>query len=566
MADAQGACEQGEQLKNVLFGACIAAATLCVVAPAHAGVSEDFRECDGLKKPKGSDDGMRGVATFPAYSFGDVGAPSRTLAACNRALESGKLLPEQNLRRAHILRARAAAKLELSDVAGAMVDLDGAESAGKTYAADPSYDRSMGVSLSLLRSIAYNDLGNKAESLALAEASASKRPFAVEVQWAATTLRSANGESRADPAIWSNILKLDPASRTLHSQMSQKPDDLAAIAKDAGVPTVVFAKAPPLQTLLVDGAHIARITDEWGAPISKAMTTAYALAANGKSDAARAWVNAARVALEAASSLDSANGGEKNANTVDNVYAPLLQIVRASNFDPMVKLIDARIAVTEGRLPEAAGLIKDMQLRSTPVTEEFYASYATARAASGAGITELPPLIPAGERGPVKLASLGRKLLISPESKRKQIDYEKSRPNVVGALVGAAFSLGTSLLGGIDRTAGFRSTPNTDGSIKVEYTGNTTSGPVVQEMTLLRAAEVATEAGKTHFQIINRRDYQRYLTQTMYGVETERTLTGYKTELDIRILNDGDDVTNAFKAEEIINALGPVYYESKAQA
>ena len=49
--------------------------------PAYAGVSEDFSECDGLKKPKSSDDGMRGEVTFPSYRFGGRDAPSQTLAA-----------------------------------------------------------------------------------------------------------------------------------------------------------------------------------------------------------------------------------------------------------------------------------------------------------------------------------------------------------------------------------------------------------------------------------------------------------------------------------------------------
>ncbi|MGR4892509.1 hypothetical protein ACIPPQ_15875 [Sphingopyxis sp. LARHCG72] len=90
---------------NAIFArAGLAALALGIAVPAHAGVSEDFSECDGLKKPKSSDDGVRGEATFPSYRFGGRDAPSQTLAACNRVLESGKLLPEQTLRRAHVLR------------------------------------------------------------------------------------------------------------------------------------------------------------------------------------------------------------------------------------------------------------------------------------------------------------------------------------------------------------------------------------------------------------------------------------------------------------------------------
>ena len=95
---------------NAIFArAGLVALALGITVSAHAGVSEDFSECDGLKKPKSSDDGMRGEATFPLPLQWSRCAQPATLAACDRVL-SGKLLPEQTLRRAHVMRARAAAK------------------------------------------------------------------------------------------------------------------------------------------------------------------------------------------------------------------------------------------------------------------------------------------------------------------------------------------------------------------------------------------------------------------------------------------------------------------------
>jgi len=108
------------------------------------------------------------------------------------------------------MRARAAAKLELGDVEGALADLDSADAAGKQYAGDYSYDRSMGISISLLRAIALGEKGEKATSLALAEAAAVKRPYAMQLQWAATMLRSANADNPNDEAIWRDLLRIDP--------------------------------------------------------------------------------------------------------------------------------------------------------------------------------------------------------------------------------------------------------------------------------------------------------------------------------------------------------------------
>lgn len=545
---------------NAIFvRAGLAALALGGAVPAHAGVSEDFSECDGLKKPKSSDDGMRGEATFPSYRFGGGDAPSQTLAACNRVLESGKLLPEQTLRRAHVMRARAAAKLELGDAAGALADLDAAQEAGKAYAGDFFYDRSMGVSLDLLRALALNEAGERKAALALAEAAAAKRTYALEIQRVAGMLRAANGDKPADPTIWQSLARIDPATRGIFSQLAPQPGNLAELAASAGMPSVTLPQAPSLNAIMTNGGNIARLLSEWSAPVNAAMTKAYALAAHGQPEAARAWVEATRAALDATGPAGNSQGEEGKQAPTD-IVTLLVKMARAEHFEPLANLVDARIAIAEGRLADAATALQGKQLRATPVTEEFYAAYAAARPAGAVGAPDLPALGPAAKRGPSRLSGMADNLLIRPESQRKLIDYEKSRPNILGALVGAAFSMGTTLLGGIDRTAGFRSTANEDGSIKVEYTGNTTSGAVVQEMTLLRAAELTREAGKSHFHVVGRNDYQRYLTQTMNGVPMNRTLTGYKTELTIRLLGEGK--ADALDAVAVIDALGPVYYES----
>lgn len=119
---------------------------------------------------------------------------------------------------------------------------------------------------------------------------------------------------------------------------------------------------------------------------------------------------------------------------------------------------------------------------------------------------------------------------------------------------------------GISRTDGFRSTPNADGTVMVEFIGNTPSQTLVQEMTLLRAAEVVKAAGKPAFVIVKRNDYMRRLVQTQYGREISSTPTGYKTELTIRAVDKGVDPARALDATGVIDALGPLYYEEKKPA
>lgn len=119
--------------------------------------------------------------------------------------------------------------------------------------------------------------------------------------------------------------------------------------------------------------------------------------------------------------------------------------------------------------------------------------------------------------------------------------------------------MGFSLLGGFERTKGFQSETLENGLIKVEYNGQTTSAPMVQEMTLLRAAEIAREQGHSFFLVHSRRDYGVY-----WGTSWERTLTGYKTVFEIELLDEANASDEALDAVAVIDTLGPIYYSDEA--
>ena len=541
-------------MKKSFAGLGLASLALAIAAPAQSGTSDDFAGCDGLKKPKRSDDGMRGEASISSWRFGNMSNPQKTIDSCNRALESGKLRPEQTLRRTHVMRARGAAKLELGDREGALADFLAAEKAGAEYAGDFFYQRSMVVSLDLLKAIVLNDTGKREEALALADKALATRPYALAVQRVATMLRAGNDETPADSEIWRQLGQIDPATRGLSGNLAQSAEDLASLAASAGEPSVTMPEAPSMQTIMQNGGNATAPIGQYATPIAMAMKTAYALAANGDAEAARGWVDAARAAV---APIKPTEDGKKKNVSLTNM---LTDLAKTSVFQPMEAMVDARIAVSEGRFVDAAAALEGKKLRSAAVTDELYAAYAAAAEAAGGDARELPPLGEKLERKAPKLAQLADSLLMRPEAERKLIDYQKSRPNILGALVGGAFSLGTSLLGGIPRTAGFEETENEDGSVKVEYTGNTTSGAVVQEMTLLRAAEVAQAAGKSHFHNTGRQDFQRYMTMTQYGIEQSRTLTGYQTDMTIRLLDSAEGEVHAIEAVGIIDALGPIYY------
>ncbi|MBK9004622.1 MAG: hypothetical protein IPM41_12410 [Sphingomonadales bacterium] len=67
-----------------------------------------------------------------------------------------------------------------------------------------------------------------------------KRPYAMQLQWAATMLRSANADNPNDEAIWRDLLRIDPSARAAYAKMAMTPDDLATLAASAGIPAVTL--------------------------------------------------------------------------------------------------------------------------------------------------------------------------------------------------------------------------------------------------------------------------------------------------------------------------------------
>lgn len=549
---------------NVTRAAMVALA-IVASSPALAGDSEDFAGCDGLRKPKSKDDGMRGVASQPGYGFGLTSAtsqPAATVAACTRALTGGKLLPTQTLRQAHLLRARAAAKLRLGASAEALADLDQADQAIAGQRGEPFFDRSLGASLDLLRAIALVQKGDSAAALPLANRAAAQRPFAVQVQMAAAMVRESAryGDAAVDPQ-WPALVRLQPelASSLISLETSQGRYDSA----------IAIAGASPQRAQLLSRdeegvdkfAALGRHGDALLAGAGASYDLAYAMATTGDVAGARREMAAARATYRQLTGAPVIPAGVEP----DAKLAPGEPSAVSTLFAPRERLVEARIALAEGRSADAEKLASQPLPFGAPARDLQKAIFAARGDKTTAVITPADADPAAARRQAI--GQLADTVLIAHETPRSVIDYQKSRPNVLAALVGAAFSMGTTLLSGIPKTAGFKETANADGSIVVEYTGSTPSAPMVQEMTLLRAAELARAAKKPGFAIVGRDDYTRYLTQTQYGVQISRTPTGHKTVMTIRLVDTPEAArAQGFEAIEVIDRLAPLYYEDRPKA
>ena len=601
----------------------ICTAALLLAAPALANDKQDFSDCDGRIHPGKQDDGMRGEASVSRFDNLGLGArlspallgavrgiiaDNGRVAACTRALASPRLLPTQVLRKAHLLRARGASHLQSGKVDLALLDLDAAEAALADRAADPFHQRSMGASLKLLRAIALAQQEKWDEAGTLAAAARDVRPYSLRLQNVSAAILSAAPQTAGAASPWGGILRLDPEMSHRALQDEARRGNHAAVLRLAPAVDVKLDFPDP---------QVARAGFSSGYPVAalNAMLSGFAIAnaraATGDLVGAKRFRDAlAEKAADRKAKLEAIRAAtpppltpapltpaplapapvaaaptpatQAAASAAPAVPAPVTpaQVAVANGgppppappSDPIVSMaeqrlrqLDLRIAQIEGRTADAKALALSGSLPMDAGTAEVF--------------TALNAALPVKERLPAidltsstkqaetatrfQLRSLASLALLAPETPRTVIDYNKSRPNILGALVGGALSMGTSLLGGIDRTDGFRSTPQTDGTIKVEYVGNTPSEPLVQEMTLLRAAESARSAGKWGFLIARRADYTRYMVTTQYNVETSRVPTGHKTELFIRYLDEGEDPVRGFNAVGLIDALGPLYYEDK---
>lgn len=521
--------------------------------PALANEKRDFEWCDGLPHPGKQDDGMRGQIGSGALRFAPVAEGQ--LSACTRALASPRLLPTQTLRRAHLLRARAATYLREGNTTAALADLDAAQESTRALANDRFFGRSMGVSFTLLRALARAMNDDAAGAATLARDAMQARPYAVEVQQVGATILQFNRTPGSETP-FAALMRLEPEAGTLALLREAEAGNYAAVVRmRAGVtPDWPNERLAPF-AIAVNAPEAGRLLGT----MLTSLDVAYARAATGDPAGARRDLAEVRTRVAALQPLPSTQGSVQVADPA----AALTGFI-----DARARQIDARIAVAEGRTDAAIAALVAAPMPRNAATVELLTALKTALPADKAALVpDIAPFTAAAAEA--RKATLKRAIpaaLIVPETPRAVIDYDRARPNILGAMVGAALSMGTSLLGGVERTNGFRSTTNADGTVSVEFLGNTPSPSLVQEMTLLRAAEVTRAASKPAFTIVKRQDFSRRLTQTQYGREISSTPTGFKTILTIRYVDPAADPARALDPVRVIDALGPLYYEEKKTA
>ena len=508
----------------------------------RAGVMASKRWLE-LGKEAGALAALRGDRQ--AWTTLPPGASMPPLEACAKALASPDLTPAQWPRRVSLLQAQAAHRLGVGDAPGALRDLDSAAQAVAADAERTEVARSIEVANDFLRGVAYARLAKPADAARYYGKAAAARPWSGRVQTAAETLLAQTpGAVTEQAAVAQRLVLLDVRGRERRARVRFANGDYVGSLADwrrmrpavTDVTTIyvkvayaTFEGLPGFPVKLVDPA--------------RAGAAAIAAALAGDAEQGRTWLTTAQTNNSAIAPM---------AGTLAQLYG---RDKAAAEFPQRLALLDVARAYAARRTDEARALLA--------AAEPLPSDESTVRLAALVRGQAPPVRQPDGQIDPLRL------LVLLPR-------YE-ARAN--GAATGEAL-MGSSVLRGQARrnsyskslgffkAGGFKEKPMADGrGVTIEFIGDTSSALATEEMTLLRAADLAREAGKTAFIVLEKRDYQRTATMTMRGSPIgPATPAGFVTQLDVAFVDPGDlpaglrdDTDRTIAVDAVETVLAPVY-------
>lgn len=553
-------------MRNTLVGIA-AAAVLSAAAgsatPVAAGDGpgpaslEDFRLCDGYGAPSPRGDGMilqasggAMLATYPDEAHGNtlrslVAFGADGIGSCDRALADPTLSAEQWQRRVSLLMARGAHRMASGDLAGAEADLGLAEQAAKDPA-DPFYQRSLALQIGLVKAFLLRQRGDQAGAERAALAIWEQRPYDRETTRSAFIVIGPGGDAALRQRLMERLASLDP---DLLSNLFQQAYDQGRFA-DA---TALFETlAPPpdgkddfapytflLPVNVPETLHWRQTREENA--VLRAGEAAYAYAATGQGDKAKAVLKAAADRLASVTAPPKVSGrplSEKNAALIPPANEQLAANIgkRLASWTRLVELrLGDQTAAADEPLPPTRASLDLIDVLGGP---QLLARRATVQ-------TQVEKAL---RLGPKEDASLERLFATLPDAASAQ-----NRPYYHKAEAVKPKYL-------------FRDdTPGTTGIVYYGY--DPVSASMVAEETLWEAATLAKAAGKGGFVIIDRFDNEDSSQPNVYGRPSGPSHhTGFTTKLLVKFVDPAAAPPEfarlgwrIFDVEAVYQALNPIY-------
>ena len=554
-------------MKIVVKAAFVAACLVGTAAGAKPADSEWFQSCDGYGPPKGRSDGMvkDTYGLFAATMNTRRTTPLLTgdgIKACDLALADPQLLPEQWRRRVSLIRARAIHDLAAGKDADALADLDKAEAAAQDLA-DPFYKRSLGLGIQLVRAYALAQTGRKAESDKLLAEVVRARPFNRQILLAAMAVAVDPRSPVAGTPVGELFGRLDPRAIDLMYLAEFDARDFAqAIALQPHLAPPLRPLDKGVQTFSTRIQDVKNAAAEYNYTADRKARLAYVLATMGRADEARREIGAAKTyfAAKMPAAFPPLADGEKPSKSamedraLNGIAVDAMQPMQAV-LDGWQKLIDWRLELEEPGGPQK--VVAGLTPLSLPMTGAQLDFLMTLRRHLGEDRGLDQAIANAQARlAPRRDRSAEVRLLFDAlphtEVHQRIPAYRKANSPFLVAL-----------WGGVN---GFSSHDEPSGEITVSFVSEQSSATVVEEMALLRAADLARERGKSGIVIKGRSDYQRTQNTYLYSRLIRTEPKGYSTDLRVELV-DAANPPAAYHAvpwrvipvQEILNSLGETY-------
>ncbi len=572
---------QGCQEKGRIERSKIIALTLLACSTFVVGVRDcraatwEYGFCDGFKEATGAGDNVTrtpnsflGIpAPFnPSIERVNIGSGAEAIQACNKALAD--LSPSYLVRRVSLLRARAAHKIEANDIEGAISDLDAADAVGKTVS-DPFFDRSFKLGVSLVRAFALGAKGDLTTATSEAASAHDLRPYSPEIARAAVL---ASGEQLGDPV----ALRLQQDMAKLWPEMI---NDLFLNSLRSGDYSEALKLYPqltppqkPMDGFYDDMSELEhdlenkRLAQAFWATMTGAV--AYVCASQNQPEVARQYIASAAARLKAATQdppplPPNANHDAERRRTLSINYSVRMNAEISPLISQWRDAVEQRLKIAqdggETYLNQSNGKSGMRDWMGLDVLNALTAGHAerrelVAQAAALKRDLEKPRF---GSREVKALLES----LPDAETPERRPAYRQAGKNLLIQRV-VEDALGYQDIG-----------PDPNGVRTVRMRGNSSTAPILEEMALLRAAELVRASGGRGFIILGRRITQFKTVTRQYGRIVRVDNMGYSAAFDILPVDPSalprpynESPWRVIDPEQVYEALAPIYIQTRSAA
>lgn len=531
----------------------------------------NWSSCDGYGAASRGGDGMTGYANVflifnpPGYGTtarSDVGTGPGAIAACDRALDA--LATPHWRRRINLLQARALHKASTGQGESALEDLDLADQAAVAGQGDALFERSQGVGLMLSRAYVLERLNRDDDARGWLARARDARPYDRGVAAIVAGLGGGGSTNAFDRTAQNHRARLEPRGRSVVAMdffNERRFEDFLAVE-----PYLMPPRSYPQLNELPVSVGLRELRDHERSVefrVTVGSLTGYALATVGRYEEADQAFARARAILEAG----------RQTPTPPALRGPALQQYSErltgswGRLSPMQAMIDEMAQAAQRRRMVASGQVEAViqSLADEPLLADATGVDTLLAIAEALPPDDAAPAREAAERLSATLSQrdqaraapafalndLFAALPAAETADRLSAWREAKRPFL--AMEGSP----------ADRDAvGYRESTGGDGVVTVRFRGGDSPQSQIEEMALLRAAELARQGGHAGFVLVDRRDTEWSTQTTQYGVPLRSDPNGFESEIDIRFAEAGaPDASNGMNlvADEVIAALGPLY-------